>query len=64
MYWPICSTMLGQTVTSQRFCRLLAPSAAQAVSKTFFEMPAILTLVAPSSSRRPRRKWWPCPLAL
>ena len=33
--WPICATMLGQTVTSQRFCRLLAPSAAQAVSNTF-----------------------------
>ena len=35
MCWPICATMLGQTVTSQRFCRLLAPSAAQAVSNTF-----------------------------
>ena len=34
MCWPICATMLGQTVTSQRFCRLLAPSAAQAVSNT------------------------------
>ena len=34
MCWPICATMLGQTMTSQRFCRLLAPSAAQAVSNT------------------------------
>jgi len=34
MCWPICATMLGQTMTSQRLCRLLAPSAAQAVSNT------------------------------